>query len=238
MKEWSLKKVLEKLHDDVHQKLENARVLGHSTAVGDASESVWIELFNTYLPERYRAEKAFVVDSKGAFSQQIDVVIFDRQYSPLIFDFNNQKVIPAESVYAVFEAKQSINADMIKYAQEKIESVRKLYRTSLPIPTANGPAGPKPLHRIIGGVLSFESDWTPPLGTSLEKALNANLGSLEFGCVAADGYFLYEQNSGTYHFFRGGKPATAFLFQLISQLQFIATVPMMDVLAYFQWLNK
>ena len=51
-----------------------------------------------------------MVDSEGAFSQQIDVVIFDRQYTPFIAHFEGQKVIPAESVYGVFEAKQLINA--------------------------------------------------------------------------------------------------------------------------------
>jgi hypothetical protein len=33
-----------------------------------------------------------------------------------------------------------------------------------------------------------------------------------------------------------GKPATAFLFKLISQLQFSGTVPMIDVEAYGKWL--
>lgn len=54
-----------------------------SKAKGDASESVWRELLQAYLPKRYQAETAHVVDSKGAFSDQIDVVVFDRQYSPL-----------------------------------------------------------------------------------------------------------------------------------------------------------
>ena len=34
----------------------------------------------------------------------------------------------------------------------------------------------------------------------------------------------------------GGKPATAFLFELIAQLQAIATVPMIDIRAYARWL--
>jgi hypothetical protein len=29
----------------------------------------------------------------------------------------------------------------------------------------------KPLHHIIGGLLTFESDWNPPLGKSLIDAL-------------------------------------------------------------------
>jgi hypothetical protein len=168
----------------------------------------------------------------------MDVVIFDRQYSPFIFDYEGQKIVPAESVYAVFEAKQSINAEYVKYAQEKVQSVRKLHQTSLPIPHAGGVYSPKPPIKIIGGILTLDSDWTPALGKSLEDALKIDVGSLDIGCIAAHGYFLFEQTKKEYEFFDGSKPATAFLLQLISQLQFSGTVPMIDVLAYFQWLNK
>jgi hypothetical protein len=34
-----------------------------------------------------------------------------------------------------------------------------------------------------------------------------------------------------------GKPATAFLFELIARLQDIATVPMIDIRAYASWLK-
>jgi hypothetical protein len=105
---------------------------------GDASESVWIEMLEAYLPKRYQAASAHVVDNLGKFSQQIDVVVFDRQYSPFIFNYQGQTIIPAESVYAVFEAKQAANAEMVAYAQEKVASVRRLHRTSLPIPYAKG----------------------------------------------------------------------------------------------------
>ena len=37
--------------------------------------------------------------------------------------------------------------------------------------------------------------------------------------------------------YHGGRPATAFLFNLISTLQFSGTVPMIDVQAYAQWLT-
>ena len=59
------------------------------------------------------------MDSAGTFSEQIDVVVFDRQYSPFIFNFEGQVIIPAESVYAVFEAKQAINAEYVAYARRK-----------------------------------------------------------------------------------------------------------------------
>ena len=214
--------------------------MGHPGAKGDASESVWLQMLNDYLPKRYEAAKAFVVDSHGHFSEQIDVVIFDRQYSPFIFTYQNQTVIPAESVYAVFEAKQTVNADLVAYAQQKVGSVRNLHRTSLPIPHAGGTFPAKPLIPILGGVLAFESDWKQPLGPSFEKALQGNkdAGLLQIGCVAAHGHFFYDAPNDLYSFVTESKPATAFLFKLISLLQFSGTVPMIDLEAYAQWLTK
>lgn len=238
---WSLPVLLAGLHDDIQQRLERSRKsFGHTGTKGDASENVWLELLQTYLPQRYQAAKAHVVDSKGTFSDQIDVVVFDRQYSPFIFQCEGQKIIPAESVYGVFEAKQSINADQIKYAHEKVRSVRRLHRTSLPIPHAGGTYPAKPLIPILGGILTFESDWKPAFGQPMNDALKADIseGRLDLGCVAAHGYFSMDTKDGAYKTFSGGKPATAFLFKLISQLQFAGTVPMIDIQAYAQWLAK
>ena len=238
---WSLSQLLAGLHDDIQQRLEIVRKsLGHPGTKGDASEQVWLQLLQKYLPCRYQSATAHVVDSKGMFSEQIDIVVFDRQYSPFIFQFEGQTIIPAESVYAVFEAKQTINVAHVKYAQKKITSVRRLYRTSLPIPYAKGTYPAKPLIPIYGGLLTFESEWCPPFGQPLEDALasNSDEGLLDFGCVAAHGYFSLDRKNGTYELFNGGKPATAFLFKLISQLQFSGTVPMIDVQAYAQWLSK
>ena len=146
MTAWSLPQLLAGLHDDIEQRLATARKsFGHPGTKGDASERVWLQLLQTYLPGRYQAETAHVVDSRGAFSDQIDVVVFDRQYSPFIFNFEGQIIIPAESVYAAFEAKQAINAAQVEYAQGKVASVRRLHRTSLPIPHAGGTYDPKPL---------------------------------------------------------------------------------------------
>ena len=236
---WSLSKLLAGLHDDIEQRLARARAaFGHPVTKGDASEHVWLELLQTYLPLRYRAEKAHVVDSDGTFSEQIDVVIFDRQYSPFIFNFEEQIIIPAESVYAAFEAKQAINAGQIAYAQKKVATVRRLRRTSLPIPHAGGTYPPKPLGHILGGILTFESDWSPPLGDPLIAALSQLADDrLDMGCVAAHGMFACD-DSGCHAIIPKTKPATAFLLELIARLQNSATVPMIDTRAYARWLDQ
>ena len=73
--------------------------------------------------------------------------------------------------------------------RKKLRRVRKLHRTTLPIPHAGGVYPPKPLPHIIGGLLTFESDWTPALGKSLTDALvSAPERQLDLGCVAAARY--------------------------------------------------
>ena len=237
MSTWSLSNLLAGLHLDIERRLATARhTFAHPGTKGSASEHVWLELLQTYLPRRYHAETAHVVDSNGVFSEQLDVVVFDRQYSPFIFNYEGQVIIPAESVYAVFEAKQIIDAGQVAYARKKVASVRRLYRTSLPIPHAGGTYPPKPLPYIFGGLLTFESDWKPALGEPLKEALKGDLDErLDIGCVAAHGTFGCDVE-GCYTITPEGKPATAFLLELIARLQASATVPMIDVRAYARWL--
>lgn len=239
MTEWNLSTLLNSLHEDIQKRLEIVRIShGHPGSKGDASERVWLNLLQTYLPQRYQVESGHVVDSQGSFSDQIDVLVFDRQYSPFIFDYEETKIIPAESVYAAFEAKQTINAGLVQYAREKVESVRSLHRTSLPIPHAGGIYPAKTLNTIIGGILTFESEWNPPFGNPFEKAMGKGNDddSLDLGCVAAHGHFFFDTNANSYTIDENGKAATGFLLRLISTLQASATVPMIDVQAYSKWL--
>lgn len=52
--------------------------VAHPGARGEASEEDWLRVFKDRLPYRYQADPAFVIDSQGACSEQIDVVIGDR----------------------------------------------------------------------------------------------------------------------------------------------------------------
>ena len=64
------------LQKKMQSELEGARaVLEHTTTLGDTCELKWIDWLKKYLPERYCIDKAFIIDSKGNLSQQIDVVI-------------------------------------------------------------------------------------------------------------------------------------------------------------------
>lgn len=67
----------------------------HPGAKGGASESQWHKLLKTHLPKRYRVCKAAIIDSTGGESDEIDVAIFDNQYSLLLLELDDVTYIPA-----------------------------------------------------------------------------------------------------------------------------------------------
>lgn len=171
--------------------MANRESIIHPGTKGDASELNWIEWLKAYLPKRYNVGKAFIIDCKGNISDQIDVVIYDQQYSPFVFNQDGAIYIPAESVYAIFEVKQELNKDYIKYAGEKAESVRSLHRTSTNIYHAGGKYEPKQPLKILSGILTLTSSWNPPLGDSFESVIMGlePSQSLDIGCALKDGAF-------------------------------------------------
>ena len=200
-------------------------------------------MLQNHLPARYQVSKAFVIDSKNQCSEQIDIVIHDRQYSPFVLKFETALYVPAESVYAVFEVKQEMSGDEIKYAADKIAGVRQLHRTSIPIPHAGGTYPAKPPQHIIGGLLCLCSSWSPPFGESFETAVGSvsEQARLELGCAARDGMFEIEYPASEpprVDVHANAGPLAYFLLRLIARLQCIATVPCLDVMAYAQWLDR
>ncbi len=71
MSEWSLSQLLSSLHEDIEQRLSTVRkTINHPGSKGDASENVWIDMLDLYLPKRYQTAKAFVVDSRGILASR------------------------------------------------------------------------------------------------------------------------------------------------------------------------
>ena len=227
-------KLFDSLHNMVMSKLDITRAaILHPSSKGTASETSWINMLNEYLPTRYTAASAFVVDSENALSEQIDLVIYDRQYTPVVFQHEGATYIPAEGVYAVFEVKQEASKENIDYAKKKIASVRALHRTSMPVPHVEGLAKSKTLHRVIGGFLATDSSWSPPIGDPLIGALSSE-EKIDICCLAKHG--VVEACDEGFSKKETDKAVTLFLLRLISNLQAIGTVPMIDVMAYARWL--
>ena len=213
----------------------------HSGEMGEAAEESWRKWLRDYLPKRYRVDKAIVVDCDGNTSDQIDIVIYDSQYSYFVFRHEQVIYVPAESVYAVIEVKQVLTKAHLDYAGKKAESVRKLKRTSIEIPFAAGKYRPKPLHSILAGIITIESTWSDPLGDTLRKNLRTLTDScrLDFGCALKQGAFWVEYEPKMVVKKSAKDEALLFFFlQLLMKLQNIGTVPAIDIREYAKSLQS
>ncbi len=211
------------------------RFVNHPTAKGDDSESNWAAALCAFLPERYRIDRGAVIDSMGDTSDFIDIILFDRQYSPLIFTQGGTLYVPAESVYAVFEVKQEFSRETLLYSGEKAASVRRLHRTSAEIPHAGGVYAPRELPWILGGILALESSWQPPLGQAFADTLLGMTGDsrLDIGCAIQHGAFDVEGKTEAP--LRVSSQETGLIFFLLSlmrRLQRAGTAPAIDLLEY------
>lgn len=188
---------LEGLFKDASEELRSRfntiqRRLMHAPTKGNAEEDVWMEWIEQYLPKRYTINRGFVLDSKGYQSQQLDIIIFDRQYSPLIYKQCDTILVPIESVYAVIEVKTKISKTEMEDAGQKIASVRQLYRSpSQPVWHAGGKHAPKKHGYIYGYVVAISSSWQDK---GLWENIKSNLPRskdyfIDGGCIVNSGSF-------------------------------------------------
>lgn len=212
----------------------------HAGDRGEVNEQYFIDFLRKYLPNRYTVEKAIVIDSTGRVSDSIDVVVFDRQYTPTLLDSDKHRYVPAEAVYAVFECKPKIDKGYLEYAAQKAASVRRLKRTSVAIPHAGGQYGPKKHFDIVAGILAIDVAWADGLGESfhaVHRALPDKHHALDCGFAASGSSFDTFAGVDSYVFGPPDNALAHFAFRLLFKLQSLGTVPGVDWMAYADQLS-
>ncbi len=215
-------------------KLSTASIT-HNGVMGDVNEHHFIHVLRKYLPKRYAVDSAIVIDSNGSTSNQIDIVIYDPQYTPTLLDQHNHRFIPAESVYAVFEVKPTINKGYLDYAAKKAESVRVLERTSALITHATGEPVKKELFPILSGIVATSVDWADGFSSEAfqsKHGLLVGLNSLDCGLAASGGCF--DTFDGNFSVGPNTNSLAYFIFRLLKKLNSLGTVPAVDWNKYAQ----
>ena len=221
-------------------KLASSNRITHEGDKGEVNEKHFIDALKAYLPNRYTVAKAIVLDSFGKTTDSIDVVVFDRQYTPTLLDNEKHRYVPAEAVYAVFECKPTIHKSYLEYAGDKAASVRRLQRTSAPVPHSDGVKPPKPLHPIVCGILAAEIDWADGFGEVFRRNHEQLEGDRRIDCGLAVSGASFDVFDGEGIYTTGPKDNALvfFLFRLLQKLQSLGTVPAIDWNAYAKQLSN
>lgn len=225
----AFKRVHNRLAFDLH---DAAQTITHDGKRGEATESDWLRVIRSYLPKRYAVDAGIVIDSTGKTSDQIDIVIYDLHYTPVLLTRESNHYIPAEAVYAVLEAKPTINKELLEYAGIKAESVRRLKRTSAPIVHSDGVRPPKELFPIVSGIVAASVDWADGFGESFRRVMASDALSgdrrIDCGCGLSRGAFDTFEANGALTFGSEEAGLVFFLFRLLNKLQSLGTVPAID----------
>lgn len=231
-----LRKILLHHQEGLLADLGARKLFDHPTARGDVGEGPWHRLLGSFLPSRYQVSKAFILDSNGYRSEQIDLVIHDRHFCPLLFEEDGQRFIPAESVFAVFEIKPTLDRGVIEYAAQKAKSVRALHRTNRALVDRGVARAPREPFEIIAGVLAVGSSWSPPFGEPLVDVLaEGDAGArLQLGCAPEAGAFeaRYDEESPRLDTSEDEGALMFFLLRLFHSLQVIGSPMGIDLRAY------
>jgi len=229
-KKINIKKLFSALDEEMRLKLSSKiDEIYHPTARGIETELNWIGLLRAYLPERYTVDSGFVVDHKGNISEQIDIIIYDRHFTPFIFRGENVVYIPAEGVYAVFEVKPHFDKNYYNYAVKKHKSVTALKRTSAKFKHVLG-SDKNTLFEIIGGILTKGNKAKSFYNGIKEDSDLSIILSLDCGVkiISKD---LTEQQSDE-------QILAFFLLKLIERLRALGSVPALEADEYLDCIKK
>ncbi len=205
-------------------------LLEHPVTKGEHCESGWIDFFRSFLPSKYAIDKGFVFDSLGQVSDQIDIIIYDALYTPLIFGTDaGEKFVTAESVYAVFDSKPEINKETLDYTNKKIESVRSLSRSSRGVINAGKYCKARELTKILGGILAVESIGIDTIKKHVEVFKNIDLG-----CSIKKHSFLVDRRGTEIVLSHASEEETVltFFYFILDELYKLGTVAGIDIRAY------
>lgn len=176
------------------------------------------------------------MDSAGMRSEQIDVIIHDHVFSPLLWENGGHLYVPAESVYAVFEVKQEHSLDHIKYAGQKAASIRRRFRTEAEFGWIKGTTKKKELFAPLAGLLTVDSIWTPAFGDPFYKALGglAEEEHLDLGCALNRGSWDLEDHANPRNAQLSVPEAAliSFCMHFLYRLQRLGSVGAIDYRAY------
>lgn len=100
----------------------------HHVTSGTSRELIWLELFERLIPKKFKlARSVFIIDSDGHISAEVDIAIYDEQYTPYVFNYGEMQFIPIEAVAAVVQSKsRSMDQSILDNVTKWVETLQCL----------------------------------------------------------------------------------------------------------------
>lgn len=88
------------------------------------------EFLEAFLPQRLAIGTGEIVAVDGQVSPQIDLIVYDWLYTPLLDRSPSSVVVPVEGVYGVIEVSSRLDRTKLQADVEKIRAVKRMTKTA------------------------------------------------------------------------------------------------------------
>ncbi|MHA7101199.1 DUF6602 domain-containing protein [Roseivirga pacifica] len=113
---------------------EEKKGLIHPGEFGAYREKVTKDFLRFMIPRRLDIGDGFLVTDQNQVSTQCDIIVYDRNNTPLLENSDNQKFYPVETVCAIGEVKSDLSKSELKTALNKL-SRNKILRENISNPS-------------------------------------------------------------------------------------------------------
>ena len=110
--------------------------ISHKPSAGQNRESILAEFLSKHLPFSFGVDTGLINSHNGSFSNEADIVIYDKMWNTCLHPDLLKKIFLVESVYSLVEVKTRLNPSDIQDAVQKCRKFKTLPRkfSDHPIP--------------------------------------------------------------------------------------------------------
>lgn len=101
-------------------------VITHALTKGIEAETALADLLSALLPKRFDARKGFVIDSDGCQSNEMDLIVVDRDAVARLFDFRAFELVPIEAASACVEVKTTLDGTKLLETFARFQRVQEM----------------------------------------------------------------------------------------------------------------
>ncbi|OXB22554.1 hypothetical protein B0A80_15710 [Flavobacterium tructae] len=103
----------------------------HNQEYGVYREKICKDFIKFFIPQNYAISDGFVINNNDEVSHQCDIIIYDKNFTPLLQSENKQRFFPVETIAAVGEVKSDMNFSQLKEALIKLSNLKKIRKNIL-----------------------------------------------------------------------------------------------------------
>ncbi|QGF29586.1 hypothetical protein EE896_21870 (plasmid) [Pantoea eucalypti] len=110
--------------DSVDLYFNSERKTFHAAEFGRYRENLTADFLKAFIPGYTAVSTGFIVSQKNSVSTQCDIILYDKELTPLIQDDNLNQFFPADCIKGIGEVKSNLKQSQLKEALVKLAKVK------------------------------------------------------------------------------------------------------------------